>query len=91
MEEQITLHWQGVLVGGAPPTDPDSMVNLPSFIGSMQKFIMNKINYFDMAKISARGCTFFFLSKRVDEFSRTNDFLFLFRSFGRFAQSVYDF
>lgn len=56
MEDKITLRWQGLLVGGSPPKDPDAMANLPSFIGSMQQFILNKINYFDLAKISTRGC-----------------------------------
>lgn len=56
MKGAISLRWQGVLVGGSSPKDPDALANLPSFIGSIQQFIINKINYFDLAKISARGC-----------------------------------
>lgn len=56
MEDKITLRWQGLLVGGSAPKDEDALANLPSFIGSMQQFILNKVNYFDLAKISARGC-----------------------------------
>lgn len=58
MENKITLRWQGLLVGGSAPKDQDALANLPSFIGSMQQFILNKINYFDLAKISTRGCEF---------------------------------
>ncbi|KAL4134816.1 hypothetical protein QTP88_006525 [Uroleucon formosanum] len=55
MEDKITLRWQGLLVGGTPPKDPDALANLPSFIGSIQQFVLNKINYFDLAKISTKG------------------------------------
>lgn len=56
MEDKITLRWQGLLVGGLPPKDPEALVNLPNFIGSIQQFVLNRINYFDLAKISTRGC-----------------------------------
>ncbi|VVC42463.1 Concanavalin A-like lectin/glucanase domain,EGF-like domain,Laminin G domain [Cinara cedri] len=55
MGDKITLKWQGLLVGGTPPKDPDSQSALPSFIGSIQQFTLNNINYFDLAKISTRG------------------------------------
>lgn len=58
MGDKITLRWQGILVGGTPPKDPDALASLPSFIGSIQRFILNKINYFDLAKISTRGCEY---------------------------------
>jgi len=58
MEDKITLRWQGLLVGGTPPKDPAALANLPSFIGSIQQLILNKINYFDLAKISTKGCKF---------------------------------
>lgn len=58
MGDQISLRWQGLLVGGSAPKDQDALANLPSFIGSMQQFILNKINYFDLAKVSTRGCKF---------------------------------
>lgn len=58
MDDKITLRWQGLLVGGTPPKDPDALANLPSFIGTMQQFVLNKINYFDLGKISTRGCKF---------------------------------
>lgn len=56
MEDKITLKWQGLLIGGLPPKDPDAMASLPSFIGSIQRFVLNKIDYFELAKISTRGC-----------------------------------
>lgn len=60
MEDKITLKWQGLLVGGLPPKDPEAMANLPSFIGSIQQFIVNKINYFELAKVSTKGCKYLF-------------------------------
>jgi hypothetical protein len=58
MENNIALRWQGLLIGGSPPKDSEAMVNLPSFIGSIQQFVLNKINFFDLAKISTRGCKY---------------------------------
>lgn len=58
MEDKITLKWQGLLIGGLSPKDPEAMANLPSYIGSIQQFIVNKINYFELAKISTKVCKY---------------------------------
>lgn len=58
MGDKITLKWQGLLVGGTPPKDPDAQGALPNFIGNIQQLILNNINYFDLAKISTRGCKY---------------------------------
>lgn len=92
MGDKITLRWQGLLVGGTPPKDPDAQGALPSFIGSIQRFILNNINYFELAKISTRGCEYKYLLKRnvIKCAHRGNSFLNFIYSFGRLAQSAHD-
>jgi len=102
MEDEITLKWQGLLVGGLPPKDPDAMASLPSFIGSIQQFVLNKIDYFELGKISTRGCKYL---EHVASYIRVNAvnvnvrtltksciffFLRFVRSFGRLTQSADD-
>ncbi|XP_050438780.1 neurexin-1a isoform X2 [Adelges cooleyi] len=55
LDDAITLRWQGMLIGGSPPTDPEAMTDLPSFIGSMRQFVVNKMHFFDIAKIAVKG------------------------------------
>lgn len=81
MEGEIGLRWQGLLVGGSSPKDPDVLASLPSFIGSVQRFTMNNVDYFGLAKISTNGrecAAFFFLISLVSSLVRSS--LWMFRS-----------